>query len=307
MTWDDEDERRRITPAQWTLAGIIVAFAAGGIAYRLLVKHRLEQTSALFIGLPALVALILALTPRAKSVMGIVMKGTTIALLLSAPILGEGFICIVMAAPIFYLVAFIVALVIKRIRSNPDLGPGGMLGLPLVPLLLMSLEGTHPSLSFSRQESVTVVRRVAGRPEDVERLLAAPPRFAAPLPLYLRLGFPRPVAARGEGLKGGDERIVHFAGGEGRPGDLRLRVEEHRPGAVIFRVVSDGTKVAHWLNLGSSEVQFREVAPGETEVSWTMRYERLLDPAWYFGPWERYGVRCAAGYLIETIATPGGR
>lgn len=140
----EAEEPRRISGAQWMLAGIIVALAAGGIAYRLLVSHRLEQTSALFIGIPSLLAVILALTPRAKSVMGIVFKGMTIALLLSAPLLGEGFICILMAAPIFYLVAFIVALVIRRIRRSPNLGPGGMLGLSLVPLLLMSLEGTEP-------------------------------------------------------------------------------------------------------------------------------------------------------------------
>jgi hypothetical protein len=171
----------------------------------------------------------------------------------------------------------------------------------------MSLEGTHPSLSFPRSESVTAVGVVDGRPDDVEKSLAALPRFAAPLPAYLKLGFPRPVSSRGEGLQVGDERVVHFAGGEGRPGDLRLRVEEHRSGRVVFRVLSDGTKLAHWLALGSSEVIFREVAPGKTEVRWTIRYDRLLDPAWYFGPWERYAVRLAAGYLIDTLATPGAR
>ena len=39
-------------------------------------------------------------------------------------------------------------------------------------------------------------------------------------------------------------------------------------------------------------------------MRWTLRYRRLLDPAWYFGPWERYAVRLAAGYLIDTVATP---
>jgi len=304
VTDDDGREPPRISRAQWALAAIIVALAAGGIAYRLLVKHRLEQTSALFIGIPSLVALVLALTPRAKSIMGIVMKGVTLALLLSAPLLGEGFVCILMAAPLFYLVAFLVAFVLKRLRGKPDLGPGGMLGLTL-PLVLMSLEGTHPSLSFRRDEAVSAVCRVAGRPEDVERALAAVPRFGAPLPFYLRLGFPRPVEARGAGLSPGDERVIHFAGGEGRPGDLRLRVEEHRPGRVVFRAVEDGSKIAHWLGFRASEVEFREAGPGETEVRWTIRYERLLDPAWYFGPWERYATRLAAEYLVETVATPG--
>jgi hypothetical protein len=39
-------------------------------------------------------------------------------------------------------------------------------------------------------------------------------------------------------------------------------------------------------------------------VRWTIRYRRDLDPAWYFGPWERYAVRLAGNYLIDNVATP---
>ena len=39
-------------------------------------------------------------------------------------------------------------------------------------------------------------------------------------------------------------------------------------------------------------------------MRWTLRYKRLLDPAWYFGPWERYAVKLTADYLIQTVATP---
>ena len=39
-------------------------------------------------------------------------------------------------------------------------------------------------------------------------------------------------------------------------------------------------------------------------MTWTLSYRRRLDPAWYFAPLERYGVGLAAGYLIETLATP---
>ena len=41
-----------------------------------------------------------------------------------------------------------------------------------------------------------------------------------------------------------------------------------------------------------------------SRVSWSLRYRRELDPAWYFGPWERYGVGLAAGYLIDNLAAP---
>jgi hypothetical protein len=41
-----------------------------------------------------------------------------------------------------------------------------------------------------------------------------------------------------------------------------------------------------------------------TTVTWTLSYERCLDPSWYFGPWERYAAQLAARYLIDAVATP---
>src|SRR5690349_23642979 len=100
MTENEPRARWRITRNQWTLAAVILALAVAGVLYRVLVLHKLEQTAALFIGLPAVLAIILALTPQAKSATGMIMKVMTIALLMSGPILGEGFICIIMAAPL---------------------------------------------------------------------------------------------------------------------------------------------------------------------------------------------------------------
>jgi hypothetical protein len=43
---------------------------------------------------------------------------------------------------------------------------------------------------------------------------------------------------------------------------------------------------------------------GKTRVTWRIRFERQLDPAWYFTAWERAAVREAAEYLIAANATP---
>ena len=53
----------------------------------------------------------------------------------------------------------------------------------------------------------------------------------------------------------------------------------------------------------TSEFTFRPQGD-RTQVTWTLAYERALDPAWYFGPWERYATRLAAGYLIDAVARP---
>jgi hypothetical protein len=299
-----QPRRRRITPGQWKLVGVILALTTAGILYHVFVAHNLEQTSALFIGLPAVLAILLALTPQATSATGVIMKAMTLALLMSGPFLGEGFICVVMAAPLFYLIGAIIGLVTDRGRRKQR--PVSLQIVVLLPLLLTSLEGTTPSLSFPRGQQVTVRKIVSGSPADVERALTRQPLFDRTLPSFLRMKFPAPASASGEGLTLGAQRRIHFAGGEGKPGDLTLRVTRREPSSVTFTADSDTSHIAHWLTWRASRVNWHAAGEGRTQVEWTITYDRELDPAWYFAPWERYATRLVAGYLIDTLATPGG-
>jgi len=236
---------------------------------------------------------------------GITMKGITIALLLSGPLLGEGFICILMAAPLFYAVGLIVAVLVSAVRGRKSpSAEKSVYGVVLLPLLLASLEGVDDRLSLPRAERVVVQKLVAVDAAAVEARLAAPPAFDAPLPPFLRLKFPRPTAGYGSGLELGSRRTIHFAGGEGRPGDLIVSVVRREPRRVVFRIVHDGSKIAHWLTWKEVEVEWQPRDARTTLVRWTAAYDRELDPAWYFAPWERYAVQLAGGYLIDAVATP---
>lgn len=168
----------------------------------------------------------------------------------------------------------------------------------------LSSEGTRPALSFAREEVVIAERVIPASPQQVEASLSSAPRLNGALPLYLRLGFPRPVSVTISGTAPGDTYRVHFAGGEGKPGDLVLQVAEHRAGLVSFRAVSDTSHVAHWLKWEQSTIEWQEVDASHTHVRWTLRYRRLLDPAWYFRPWDRYAVHLTAEQLITDVATP---
>lgn len=284
-----------ITRSQWSVIFLILAVSAGSVMYRLIVRGRLEQTAVLFVGIPAVLAILLAMMPKARTVKGGIMKGLTLALLLSGPLLGEGFFCILMASPIFYLVGLLVG---AMVDWNREKRPTTLSCLLLV-LLPMSIEGSSPRLSFNREERVQASKVVAASEQDVQVALSQSPRTDIPLPIYLRMGFPRPTEARGDGLEVGATRTIHFAGGEGHPGDLLLEVRESRPGYVRFEAVSDSSKVAHWLEWKSAEVDWTALDALHTRVTWTLHFERRLDPAWYFRPWERYATRLAAEYLIR--------
>jgi hypothetical protein len=265
----------------------------------------LRHTAALFIGIPTLFAVMVAMAAPPKTGTGTVMRVITLALLLSSIVFAEGMICIAFAAPIFYLVGFLGVQLVEGIRDIR-----GRKGLMLLALIILptGFEGAIPGVEFNREETVTVSRIVRGSPSDVATALAARPNFSVAMPLFLRAGFPVPVATGGSGLAVGSERSVVFAhkhGGHVERGTLSFEIVEHDSQYVHFAPTNDDSYITHWLSWRSSEVRWTALAPGLTRVEWTLRYRRRLDPAWYFKPIERYGVGVAARYLIDALATPG--
>ncbi len=305
------DPPQNFNPQKLTLIILIFAMATGVILYRLLVSHNLGQTAALFIGLPTLLAIVVVSMPRAKSVTGILLKGITIFLLISGIFLGEGFLCILLAAPLFYLVGIVIGLSVDYIeRRRKNRVDKNTLCLIFFPFLFFSLEGVDEPLSFPRMESATSERTIKASLMDVESSLSQVPHFDRELPPFLSIGFPRPIQTKGQGLCVGDRRTISFSGsegqflGEGKPGDLTLEVEERGTGWVRFKVVGDTTHFPHWLQWEGCDVRWASVDARHTRVMWTAHYRRLLDPAWYFGPLEQYAMQLASGYLIDNVATP---
>lgn len=291
----------KISSAQWTLVALIVAFTIGGVLYSLLMHHGLGHSAAMFLGIPAVLAILLALTPKAKTVTGGILKGITLALLIVAPLLGEGYLCILVASPLFYVVGIIVGIVVDKTRRDRSV----TLSCVALVLLPLSLEGIIPALSFNRSQTVEVSRVVAASADTVEHQLALSPDITTRLPRTLCIGFPRPLKASGGGLEIGAMRTIHFAGAEGDPpGDLTMRVVASQQGYVRFETVSDTSKLTQWIAWTSSEVQWKQIDGAHSLITWRVHFERQLDPAWYFAPLERAAVHEAAKYLIAANAMP---
>ena len=72
---DIDEQNRKIEPAQWSVVAIVVAFAAGAFLYKLLLHEQLGHSAAMFLGIPAVLATLLALAPKAKTVTGGILKG----------------------------------------------------------------------------------------------------------------------------------------------------------------------------------------------------------------------------------------
>jgi hypothetical protein len=291
----ESDRERRLN----RFGVILIALVAVSITFRVVSGLHMQHTSLIFVGLPALLAWIVASSTPPATAAGSVMRATTLALLISWIFFGEAWICVLMAAPIFYLVGGIIALIRRRFGGGP-----GRVGVTALLLLPLSVEGVTPELSVNRSRVVLVGATVNASVEAVRAQLAATPRFDRELPLFFKLGFPTPGHTSGEGLKVGDTRSVVFAHSGHHDGALVMRVACSNPNVIRFERVSDDSYLTHWLSWSHATVSLIELPSGQTRVLWELHYERRLDPAWYFDPLERYGVTLAAKYLLATLTTP---
>jgi len=297
--------------ARVALAAVIGAVAVASLAYRLLVTQGLQQTAALFVGIPALLAVLVVFGVSPRSATGVACKAVTVGLLVSLLFLGEGLLCVAMSAPLFYLIAVVIAAAWNRANRGREKSTTMVSCVILLAMVPMSMEGVTDFTTLNREESVAQSRVVQAPSQAVERALFEPPRFDRVRPFYLRAGFPSPLSTRIERRADRTRWVIQVRGGEmrlngmeARTGDLVLELEEARPGLVRWRAVSDTSHVTHFRTWREIVVQWEPVDVHTTRVTWTLRYRRGLDPAWYFGPMERYAARLAAGYLIDSVATP---
>jgi hypothetical protein len=140
---------------------VAAAYAVSALLYKLLFHEGFGHSSLLFVGLPGVLAILLALAPRAGTAKGGIVKGITLALLLIAPLLGEGYLCILMASPLFYLIGLLIGAAIDASRNKTN-----TLSCAAGLVILLSLDGIIPS--HHRQETVSVTQWILWQSSSVK-------------------------------------------------------------------------------------------------------------------------------------------
>ncbi|CAM3270680.1 hypothetical protein [Tsukamurella hominis] len=298
-------------PAVLTMLALIVVCVIGSLLMRSM-NGWLNQTSVFYVGLPALLAALLVISRPSTSAYGIVLKGTTLFLLIATIFAGEGVVCVLFAAPLVYAVALLVAALVNAVRKSGH--DARVVAVPALLLAVASTEGAVPALSLPAENTVSAERIVAATPEQVRAAVGAPLRFAE-LSGALALGFPRPLEDHPEGLDPGDARHVVLSGAPQRaavlhghhwgtaPSTLTLRVAGSGDRSVDYVAEHDATPIATWLAWRASTVRWEPV-DGGTRVTWSLTFDRRLTPAAYWTPLERAVAQRAADYLIGSLALP---
>ena len=313
-TGGEQDGLPRPTAARWILAGVVLVAFAGLLAVRVTRFGGLDQTALFYVGLPALLALLVILCCRVRSAVGAAMAVTTLCLLLAGPLLGEGMVCLVIAAPLIYGVVALVTWIGTTVFRADRRHPNALVAIPI--LFALTMEGIGGFSLLPREDTGTGSVLIEAAPADVAAALAVPPEYGSPSSHFLRaVPFPEPVEAVGEGLETGDTRLVHFTprrtlefGAEPTPRHLELEIAESRVGAdggrVVFEVVED-TTFANGMEMERAVATWQSEGVGgasETpRLTWEIEYRRTYDPSWYFGPVQAYATDRAADYLAETF------
>ena len=260
----------------------------------LLVRYRPDRHRRPVRRRPLLLAVIIALAPPAKSLHGLTFRVVTFGLLITSAFLHEGAACVLMAAPLVYGVAHLVAEVVRQVRNAAH--RHSRAALAIVPLLLLaSLEGT--AYRVDPVQTVTTERVVALSPQQVEQSLQRGPDFSAAKPFLLRFsGYPTPTAATGEGLVVGTKWSFTMAGG---PIVTEVTARDSR--RIEFTVVSDQSKTQRWLRWQgpSCTSPRRPTATPRSRID--LSFTRRLDPSWYFGPIDGAMVGAGLDHFADSL------
>lgn len=272
----------------YILVGIL---AIASLGFRLINNFHLEQTSFLFIGLPALLTLLtIKYTNKPKSKMGVVIKTITLFLLMSSIILGEGVICIIMAAPLFYGVGALIVIAINYFnKEDSDKIP--FLVFPLLVFLAQPIDNKNEIQSIETR--MTINQKISFEAMQQE------PDFIKNLPKLLKIGFPKPVSTKGSGIQIGDIRNIQFESQTKGIGTLSLQVVEKTELKMVFEIIQDDTHIDHWLSWKNVQVELVHTNENTTEIHWTSDYVCNLQPSWYFKPIEAYTVDLMNQHLID--------
>lgn len=275
---------------------VVTVLAIASLTFRILNDTHFEQTAIFFVGIPTLITLILikyAKTP--KSAYGVVFMTITLFLLLSAILFGEGLVCIIFMAPIFYGVAALLVFIYEYLKKRNKSNLNSFIILPLV--LIIS---QFTDINTTPKTQTVITSKIVKGNYDLS-VLEKHPDFLANYPNFFKIGFPKPISISGKGINVGDSRKIQFESKTRGTGTLHLRVKKVNKNSITYEIAGDNTHIHHWLTWKEIEVSIKKQDNDTSKITWTTKFTCDLGPNWYFEPFEKYGVKVMNEHLIQSF------
>lgn len=271
---------------------ITIILAITSIAFRIINEIKLEQTSLLFIGIPTLLSiLVIKYVDTKKSLYGIAFYTVTLFLLLSAILLGEGIVCIIFMAPIFYGITTIIVFIISFLKAKNKDKLNSFVLLPILVIL------SQFNFLNKEPENISIKTTIKKETKLSINQINKYPDFNTNLPTFFKIGFPKPISIDGTGTELNDFRKIVFKSNTKGNGTLHLQIVNKTSNSITFDVIKNTTHIAHWLTFKKIHVKINS----DNSVTWTTDFTCDLGPKWYFKPFEEYAVNLMNEHLINTF------
>ena len=302
----------------WKVLLAIVGVAT--LTLRTLLDSEFGTTTLVYILVPFLISLALAFFTRFSKRRNFLsrylnhLRLATIVFFATSVILFEGFICVLMFMPIYYLFVSLGFLFAWLLRDKSKDGIEGedtnynnvfkVSAIPVLVLLLVS-EGLFSATTVPRSGTATFV---ADSPLTIAQLqanMAKPIAFESERNWFLKL-FPMPERIKAGTLNAGD---VHELGFTYRRwvftntqrGEMHVKIDKVSPEHIRTSIIRNDSYLNNYMRIDGTDVRFTPKPSGGTRVALTVRYDRLLDPAWYFGPMQHHASKQSAKLFLSDI------
>jgi hypothetical protein len=211
-------------------------------------------------------------------------------------------LCAVLAFPLLFLgllsgvaLAFVFQSTVKLRRTGGVTKSIIFLSVPLLVFVGHRMELS--TLIHPRQETVTSSIWIAAKPDQVWADLRSFDSLTAQRPALMYIGLPVPVRCTMQGSGQGAKRTCYF-----NQGYIEETVTEWLPptrmGLSIDRTNLPGR---HWLGFEDAKYDLRTYNGG-TVLSRETTIISNLYPAWYWRPFERWGVASEHDYILNDLA-----
>lgn len=296
----------RLDPAEFLkgfTAGLITAVVFGLGGFFLVYDRTGSMGAVLFILLPIATGFATALVARVRSIL---LASLLLGLLICTVVLlvtgAEGFVCVLMSAPLIAIGMAIGALTgsVFRIYVLPGFRKPRvlmMLVLLVLPLFLMGANSAErESRRTLRAETITDTLIVSQSPETVWNELKSMENVNASKGFLMKIGLPVPVSCKTEGEGVGGKRTCYFESGY-----IEERITEWNfPNSMKFEITASDVPGRPWLTFRDASYQIKR--EGEhTIVTRSTTIVSRLSPVWYWRRLEAVGVHTEHKYLFEAV------
>jgi len=291
----------QFTPINHFWVVLLISAVVFGLIYRGTEQAGMVQTYGMFVGIPLLIGVLVAYLTRPQSGVGTTIKVVTILLCVVCPLVGEGSICILMAAPLFYAFAVLGYYLVAAITKSGSRRRGGPLVIAAIPFVMAMVTSDRHHIDNPATNTVIDEIFVAASPERVMQTIEQTNGVPRDFPVFLKLGFPLPKHLERD--PNGVTRMAFDPRSEAWPGPNTITSQQTIDPVrrtITYDILEDNTKLARWLTFRRTGFEVVPQAGGSLLRQRTVYLQRM-QPGLYWNHLEDFAMGQMHGYALRNI------